>query len=186
MIPIYPSDGNATNATSPYGYSYVPDGDVRTFLADTLAAVDAFYRAASWGQFTLSSTIAPPLQVAYTGAGCGDPTWLGSSSDTLESLSNAAALVAGYDVDDYDFYAFTMPLCAEVYFAGRASVAAVGLGVNLGAWSYYQTVFAHELGHNLGAIHGSTNSEGPRGAQAWQESTDGCALAPPRRRARAR
>ena len=125
------------------------------FAAQT-ASVDALYREASFGQLSWASDSdgngAPDVvRVVIDDAGgdCDVTTW-GSKAD-------AAATAGGATLSRYQHRVYVLPSGVGCRWAGVAQ-----LGCGSACWAMIATcnrgdVYAHELGHNLGMYHASSD-----------------------------
>ena len=133
-----------------------------TTLSNAMNTVTSFFYEASYGKVQLAPTYVPGvLRLPKNGASYTN------NFSTLLSDARAAALAAGFDTDDYDFYiVLTDENSSGINFsyAGKAWVGSKGL--HLVEPYYTLRTAGHELGHNFGLRHANywrTDSDRPIG-----------------------
>ena len=129
------------------------------------ASVDACYKDSSYGALGMGGAVYPGgtldvlrvsvTEAATTGGTCNYSAW-GSAADR-------AAAAAGIVLGNYQHRVYVLPSNVGCSWAG---LAYVGCGNSCQAWvkAYsgqvcgYNDAYAHELGHNLGMWHASTDT----------------------------
>ncbi|MCP5169968.1 MAG: hypothetical protein H6999_09450 [Hahellaceae bacterium] len=126
-------------------------------------SVDGVYQASSYNQIGfLDDTngdgqpdIYGPFSIGYDAAGtCDYYAWA--------QATEAAASAAGVDLSLYQHRVFVLPRYNNLAQCGWAGIANIGCGLYCRAWvaeAESGMVYAHELGHNLGMGHSSTDPE---------------------------
>ncbi|MCC6332394.1 MAG: carboxypeptidase regulatory-like domain-containing protein [Myxococcales bacterium] len=121
-----------------------------------LAQLDAFLRAASFNQTSVTGTVTTSVvRVPGTKASYGNS----NATSQLLSDARAAARAAGFDTANYDLDVVAFRRISAWGWAGLGYVGSKGTWIN---GSYSIGVLAHEVGHNLGLSH----------ANFWQASGD--------------
>ncbi len=109
-------------------------------------STDALYRESSFGQVSFSGNVVGPYTINYSSTDpCDTSAWA--------NAANAAAALA-VDVNAYSRRVYVMPSSS----CPAAGIAEVGVKPSR-AWVFacdIPDVYAHELGHNLGMQHAST------------------------------
>lgn len=95
------------------------------------------------------SAITPPLAINATAASYNDA----GLSRLYPDARNAAA-AAGYNLNDYQFFAVFTGGRPSAGYAGLAYVGGIGIHIANGYWG--RNILVHELGHNLGLPHAHT------------------------------
>jgi hypothetical protein len=131
----------------------------------TAASVDTCYKDSSYGALGMGGSVYPGgtldvvrvsvTEAATTGGTCNYSAW-GSAADK-------AAAAAGITLSNYQHRVYVLPSNVGCTWAG---LAYVGCGNSCQAWvkAYsgqvcgYNDAYAHELGHNLGMWHASTDT----------------------------
>lgn len=141
--------------------SYTSPSQVAGHMFTNTRSVDGLYREASWGQMRFladtdgdgSPDVFGPYTINYDNSTCSYYNWA--------TAAEAAAEAAGVDLSLYRHRIFVLPRTAELPACSWAGIANVGCGTFCRAWvaSATGTVYAHELGHNLGLAHAGTDPE---------------------------
>jgi hypothetical protein len=136
-----------------------------SIMFGTAASVDACYKDSSYGALGMGGSVYPGgtldvvrvsvTEAATTGGTCNYTAW-GSAADK-------AAAAAGIVLGNYQHRVYVLPSNVGCSWAG---LAYVGCGNSCQAWvkAYsgqacgYNDAYAHELGHNLGMWHASTDT----------------------------
>ncbi|HTP47182.1 MAG TPA: Ig-like domain repeat protein [Casimicrobiaceae bacterium] len=113
-------------------------------------SVANYYSEVSYGQQLFNVTVTPTwvtmnLSSTSTAATTCDFNTIGSSAD-------AAALAAGYNVNNYGFVIYLQPSLGSCGWAGLAYVGYHRAWIN-GPGSFATQIVAHEMGHNFGLLH---------------------------------
>lgn len=95
------------------------------------------------------SAITEPLLINATAASYND-----AGLSRLYPDARAAAAAAGYNLNDYQFFAVFTRGRPSAGYAGLAYVGGIGIHIANGYWG--RNVLVHELGHNLGLPHAHT------------------------------
>lgn len=120
---------------------------VRGVLFDSAGSVNAYYQDASYGQMSLAGDVFGWYTIADDDSGCRYTTWA--------SAARQKASQAGVNLSAYQYVVFAFPSTASCGWAGLAYLPGSESWLN-GAMSL--RVAAHELGHNFGVHHASTQS----------------------------
>lgn len=126
-------------------------------VIDGTQSVDGLYQETSFGSLSFdrdfngdsNPDIVRVTISALTTDSCYSTGWANDA--------DAEALLAGFDSADYQHKIYVLPGLAPCGWAGRATV---GCTTNCRVWVRFcslQDVYAHELGHNLGMSHSSTD-----------------------------
>jgi hypothetical protein len=136
-----------------------------SIMFGTASSVDACYKDSSYGALGMGGSVYPGgtldvvrvsvTEAATTGGTCNYTAW-GSAADK-------AAAAAGIVLGNYQHRVYVLPSNVGCSWAG---LAYVGCGNSCQAWvkAYsgqacgYNDAYAHELGHNLGMWHASTDT----------------------------
>lgn len=118
--------------------------------------VKDMYKSASYGQVNFSFDIIGPFTIAQKGGHCN------TDYTTYADQADATAIAAGYNLNGYQHRLYILPSYAAI------GCSWIGIG-NLGcygsycrAWvsqAQYGAVTSHELGHNLGMMHASRDTD---------------------------
>ncbi len=122
---------------------------VNTLMFSTSSdSVRGFYNESSYDKITFSGKVVGPYDVNFTKADSG-------SRDEQSAAGDAKARAAGVTPGDYDHVIYVLPADSQ----GSAGLAEVG---GRRVWlktATYMSTYAHELGHNLGMLHSSTDTD---------------------------
>lgn len=130
------------------------DNPGQPFSADTIASVNTqvqnFYLENSYGQASLTFTVAGWFTIGAAGSTCDYSTWA--------TQAESAAAAAGYNPSAYDRRVFAFPWASVCAWSGMGNVGGPRSYVN---GSYAVRTVAHEQGHNFGNYHShSLNCDG--------------------------
>jgi hypothetical protein len=163
VIPVrFIDQGGPSDVPGPGGYlsswGNVTNGTIPAELSN-------FYARQSYGKCTLQFTVLPEIDmgVSYTNWNAhygstslskftlwSDP---GSFADDVRAKARQVGITAGsaalYDTDNYD-----LDIIASGFIPGQGTLSA-GLPHGKGIFGNSFKVWAHELGHNLGLMHGN-------------------------------
>jgi hypothetical protein len=124
---------------------------VRKILFEGPDSVAAYYRAIGGGRAKLRGHVSAdgdffgPYKINYKVAdGCHQNAWMEAAS--------AKAKEAGVDLAPYDHVIYMMPPVPACPWSGLANQPGKPMWINGGS-NAFDSVFAHELGHNLGLNH---------------------------------
>jgi hypothetical protein len=128
-----------------------------TALRTRMAEIDQFYRRNSFGQTSypdnefdiVPGTVTIPLNLAQL----NDPSQTPDINDTIQQQARQLATGMGYDLSHYDTVAVLFPNMTD---GGRIGYGGLGTISGQNLWLHNTIaagVWAHELGHNLGAGH---------------------------------
>jgi hypothetical protein len=130
-------------------------------IADTLwdgeRSVDGLYREASAGLLSFPGDTDGNGQPDVFRFALDTDVRTSCSPDAWAAAGDAAATASGVDLSSYRHRLYVLPADAGCTWAGLASVGCQG---TCRAWvktCWLPDVFAHELGHNLGMNHASTD-----------------------------
>lgn len=120
-------------------------------IASTMNQVNTYYKEVSYNKATVTYTATNYFTIAATNATC-DTVVIGQQAA-------AAALKAGFNVNNYDRILVAYPQNLSCAFAGLATLGGVP------SYAFFNGVFdkntvVHELGHNLGLYHAHSMSCG--------------------------
>jgi hypothetical protein len=118
------------------------------------ASVDGLYRASSYGAISFPGGPADVRRVSI-GASAADPC----NPNAWASTADAAAAAAGVDLGSYQHRVYVLPSNVSCGWAGLATVGCFGVCRAWVATCQLPDVYAHELGHNLGLGHASTDAD---------------------------
>jgi len=132
----------SNNTSQPWSQSFV-----RGVVFDNANSVNAYYQDASYGQMSMAGDVFGWYTIADNDAGCRYTTWA--------SLARQKASEAGVNLSAYQYVVFAFPTTSSCGWAGLAYLPGSESWIN-GAMDL--RVVAHELGHNFGVHHASTQS----------------------------
>lgn len=108
--------------------------------------ISSFLRTASFGQLDLRISVTPFFDTGVSTGNC--------NASTIQTAAETAAKNAGYILTNYRFLVYVFPRVA-CGWVGMAYVGSSGAWIN-GQWA--PPTYEHELGHNLGLLHGGSAS----------------------------
>lgn len=140
-------------------------------------SANAMHKESSFGLVSLTGTITPYYSVPYT------TTDACNYSTAMRSELKQKAAASGYDIASYNHIAFLYPLSSN---CGRVASATVGSSPwnttyqqesnyfgNRYSSNYNASIFAHELGHNLGMHHSTGLNCGTKVLDVYSNCTVG-------------
>lgn len=111
-------------------------------------SADEYFRETSYSQLSLSGDVVGWYTIPYNKAsGCSY-----NDVDNWAIAADSAALAGGYNVNNYDLIAYNFPYSDVCGWAGLGELGGPRTWHN-GWWGDQNELYAHELGHNLGAHH---------------------------------
>lgn len=116
----------------------------KSAVASVMEEANTYYQEVSYGKAFLTSTVIGYFTIAASSATC--------DYQLFTEQAKAAALNAGYNVNNYDRILIAFP---EVQQCGWGGVGTIG-GAPSYAWfngGFALSTVVHELGHNLGLFH---------------------------------
>ncbi|PIQ83873.1 MAG: hypothetical protein COV75_05285 [Candidatus Omnitrophica bacterium CG11_big_fil_rev_8_21_14_0_20_63_9] len=138
---------NFTNDTQqPWSPASVHDA-----MFNAASSVNRFYQDVSFGNLSLSGDVVGWFTIPLDNSGCNYNGWA--------NAADSAATAAGVSLGNYQRRVYLFPRTGSCGWAGLGTIG----GNPSRAWSNGYNdyrLFAHELGHNLGAHHASTLSCG--------------------------
>jgi len=145
----------SNNTSQPWTYSFA-----RGVVFDNADSVNAYYQDASYGQMSMAGDVFGWYTIPDNDAGCRYTTWA--------SLARQKASEAGVNLSVYQYVVFAFPSISSCGWAGLAYLPGSESWIN-GAMNL--RVVAHELGHNFGVHHASTQSCTSGGVRVTLSST---------------
>jgi hypothetical protein len=133
------------------------DAEVTELMFGEQDSVDGMYREASFGALafpgdTDGDGAADVFRVdadMSLGDACLSQVWAAAANDAAMSL--------GIDLSPYEHRVYVLPDEAQCSWAGRATLGCIGPCMTWVRTCGLADVYAHELGHNLGLYHASTD-----------------------------
>jgi hypothetical protein len=125
-------------------------GQIQGMMFTNASSVSGLYLETSHGYLWFTGDVVGPFKINYNGnSSCDYNSWA--------SAADAAAQAAGVDLSQYAHKVYVFPKVNNCSWAGLGTIG----GNPSRAWIAacdLADVYAHELGHNLGMHHASTDS----------------------------
>jgi hypothetical protein len=135
------------------------DADITETMFTGTWSVDGLYQETSFGTLSFPSDTdgdgSPDVLRVSINASTGDSCDPWSWAD----LADAEAVNAQIDLDLYEHRVYVLPTGTTCGWAGLANVGCGTYCRSFNKYCFAEDVYAHELGHNLGLAHSSTDED---------------------------